>query len=229
MFSGIFHDAQITSIPDNLFAGISGAPAARMFYGTFKNTPITSIPENLFVGVQGAPAQSMFANTFDNTQITSVPANLFGELNGDGAPSMFSETFQLCKQLQTVEGPLFSGTITPAERMFELTFNASGLTSVPADLFAGVQGAPAAYMFASTFYNTPITSIPENLFAGMSGPAAERMFFRTFYSCTSLTGPSARIDGQYLYEIWPDISGNMYTYSGATKLSDYDQIPDKWK
>ena len=229
MFSGIFQDAQITSIPDNLFAGISGAPAARMFYGTFKNTPITSIPENLFVGVQGAPAQSMFANTFDNTQITSVPANLFGELNGDGAPSMFSETFQLCKQLQTVEGPLFSGTITPAERMFELTFNASGLTSVPADLFAGVQGAPAAYMFASTFYNTPITSIPENLFAGMSGPAAERMFFRTFYSCTSLTGPSARIDGQYLYEIWPDISGNMYTYSGATKLSDYDQIPDKWK
>ena len=199
------------------------------FSSAFTYAPITEIPAELFDGIHGAPVVGMFAGTFSGTQITSVPANLFGELNGNGAPFMFALTFYGCDQLQTVEGPLFSGTITPAESMFNETFSISGLTSIPADLFAGISGAPAASMFDGTFGSTQITSIPENLFAGISGPAADRMFYSTFYDCTSLTGPSARTNGQYLYEIWPDISHDMNTYSGATGLSDYDQIPDNWK
>jgi len=201
----------------------------------------------------------MFNGTFAGTPITSIPANLFGELNGNGAPYMFDSTFSGCDQLQTVEGPLFSGTITPAASMFRSTFSGTQITSIPENLFAGISGAPAEWMFAYTFMNTQITSIPENLFAGISGapaenmfngtfnwnpglksipdglfagisgPAADSMFYTTFASCSSLTGPSARINGQYLYEIWPDVSGDMATYSGATKLSDYDQIPDNWK
>ena len=286
MFSGTFYNSGLTSIPTDLFAGVRGAPAERMFSMTFYDTPITSIPENLFAGISGAPAESMFNMTFYNTNITSIPANLFGELNGNGAPNMFSMTFYGCDQLQTVEGPLFSGTITPAEHMFDGTFRStqitsvpanlfgelngngapnmfastfygcdqlqtvegplfsgtitpaeymfyntfsiSGLTSIPTDLFAGVRGAPASGMFDSTFQHTQITSIPENLFAGISGPAADGMFNRTFALCTSLTGPSARIDGQYLYEIWPDVSNN-YTYELSKGLSDYAQIPDNWK
>ena len=84
-------------------------------------------------------------------------------------------------------------------------------------------------MFARTFSNTAITSIPENLFAGISGPAATDMFASTFAYCTSLTGPSARTNGQYLYEIWPDVDYYMNTYENATGLSDYDQIPYNWK
>ena len=287
MFISTFRGTQITSVPANLFGELNGdgapymfdstfygcdqlqtiegplfsgtiTPAARMFSQMFDNSGLTNIPADLFADVQGAPAEYMFISTFRGTQITSVPANLFGELNGDGAPNMFQSTFENCEQLQTIEGPLFSGTITPAKSMFSSTFSGSGLTNIPADLFAGVQGAPARLMFAgtfygsgltsipadlfagvqgapaesmfsSTFYNTNITSIPENLFAGISGPAAASMFNSTFAYCTSLTGPSARIDGQYLYEIWPVVSNNMGTYRGATGLSDYAQIPDNWK
>jgi len=228
MFNNTFSNSGLTSIPTDLFAGVRGAPASGMFSWTFMHTQITSIPENLFAGISGPAAYGMFYSTFENTPITSIPANLFGELNGDGAPNMFYMTFAECYQLQTAEGPLFSGTITPAERMFTNTFSNSGLTSIPADLFAGVRGAPAESMFVNTFSGTQITSIPENLFAGISGPAAASMFYRTFASCSALTGPSARTNGQYLYEIWPD-AGYQGTYSDATGLSDYAQIPSRWK
>ncbi|MBO8425194.1 MAG: hypothetical protein IAC69_01805 [Proteobacteria bacterium] len=315
MFKQTFSTSGLTSVPANLFGELNGdgapnmfertfqycyqlqtvggplfngtiTPAEYMFNETFSASGLTSIPADLFAGISGAPAKSMFSNTFYRTNITSVPANLFGELNGDGAPYMFEWTFYMCDQLQTIEGPLFSGTITPAENMFDQTFYYSSMTSIPADLFAGVQGAPAASMFsntfshsgltnipanlfagvrgapansmfystfsdtritsipanlfsgiqgapasgmfADTFNNTPITSIPENLFAGISGPAARNMFGFTFNDCTSLTGPSAQTNGQYLYEIWPD-AGYQGTYSDATGLSDYAQIPSRWK
>ena len=288
MFASTFSNTDITEIPADLFAGIQGAPAYNMFNSTFSYTAITEIPADLFAGIQGAPARSMFTGTFMGTAITEIPAYLFGELNGDGAPSMFAQTFSNCANLTTVGGPLFSGTITPAEWMFtgtfagtaiteipdglfagiqgapaesmfqstfsqctqlqsipaglfagiqgaparsifSYTFSGTAITEIPADLFAGIQGAPAYGMFDNTFSGcTQLQNIPENLFGNISGPAANRMFGYTFSDCTSLTGPSARINGQYLYEIWPDVS-RMYTYMNATGLSDYDQIPSNWK
>ena len=211
MFADTFSDTQITSIPENLFAGISGAPAEYMFRGTFSSTQITSIPENLFAGISGAPAEYMFQSTFRYTPITSIPANLFGELNGNGAPSMFASTFYGCDQLQTVEGqlqtvegPLFSGTITPAERMFDSTFYSSGLTSIPANLFAGVQGSPAEYMFFYTFENTPITSVPANLFGEINGNGAPSMFASTFYGCDQLQTVEGPLFSGTNYKPWKD-------------------------
>ena len=343
-FVGTFAYAPITEIPADLFDGIHGAPAMVMFAATFMGTQITEVPAYIFGELNGdgamsmfngtfsncanlttidgplfsgtiTPAESMFDSTFNGSGITSIPANLFGTLNGDGAPSMFERTFYNCKKLTTADGPLFSGTITPAEnmfyytffdsslteipadlfagirgapaesmfdgtfystelteipadlfagiqgapasrmfgwtfaytalteipanlfagiqgapasRMFAGTFNYTALTEIPANLFAGIRGAPAEYMFDRTFFSTDITSIPENLFAGISGPAATYMFNETFAHCTSLTGPSARTNGQYLYEIWPDVD-YMMTYRSATGLSDYDQIPGSWK
>lgn len=228
-FAYAFAMASITEIPADLFDGISGAPAPVMFFGTFFDTAITEIPADLFAGIQGAPAPVMFASTFYGTAITSIPANLFGTLNGDGAPSMFLQTFTNCQNLTTIDGPLFNGTITPANSMFASTFANTAITNIPADLFAGIRGAPASSMFADTFHGcSELQSIPENLFAGISGPAATDMFSFTFANCTSLTGPSARTNGQYLYEIWPDVD-SMWTYALASKLSDYDQIPDNWK
>ena len=287
MFGSMFEQSGITSVPENLFGTLNGdgapsmfertfygcknlttadgplfsgtiTPADYMFNYTFYNTALTEIPADLFAGIRGAPADSMFSSTFSNTDITSIPANLFGTLNGDGAKGMFNGTFSNCQNLTTIEGPLFSGTLTPAESMFNSTFSNTALTEIPADLFADIQGAPEGNMFSGTFSGTDITeipadlfagirgapatwmfgstfkncselqSIPENLFAGISGPAVDYMFYYTFADCTSLTGTSARTNGQYLYEIWPDVS-KMYTYSGATGLSDYDQIPNTWK
>ena len=177
-FYGAFMMAPITEIPADLFDGISGAPAELMFAGTFMGTQITEVPAYIFGTLNGdgamsmfngtfsncvnlttiegplfsgtiTPAESMFSITFESTDISSVPENLFGELNGDGAASMFSGTFRKCQNLTTVDGPLFSGTITPAESMFSSTFSNTALTEIPADLFAGVRGAPAANRYSS--------------------------------------------------------------------------------
>ncbi len=165
------------SIPSDLFAGISGAPANNMFYSTFSGcSGLTSIPDGLFAGISGAPANNMFYGTFAGC---------------------------------------------------------SGLTgAIPDGLFAGISGAPASYMFNYTFSGcSGLTSIPENLFGNISGTAQSHMFFGTFDGCTSLTGPSARINGQYLYEIWPDATTSQVNdmYYNATGLSDYSSIPDVWK
>ena len=227
MFNLTFSNTQITSIPDGLFDGIVGAPAERMFSGTFSDTPITSIPDGLFAGISGAPAGGMFYNTFYNTPITSIPDGLFAGISGAPADFMFRYTFANT-QITSIPDGLFDGIVgAPAEDMFSSTFRYTQITSIPDGLFAGISGVPAESMFAETFAYTPITSIPENLFGDISGAEASGMFGRTFSNCTSLTGPSARIGGKYLYEIWPDFSGD--TYFLATGLSDYDQMPSGWK
>ena len=113
--------------------------------------------------------------------------------------------------------------------MFSDTFSNTAITEIPDGLFAGISGAPAERMFSGTFENcTELQSIPENLFRNISGKYPNFTFYRTFANCTSLTGPSARINGQYLYEIWPS-AYYADTYENATGLSDYGQIPDNWK
>ena len=224
MFDSTFENTPITSIPDGLFAGISGAPAEYMFYNTFSNTPITSIPDGLFAGISGAPAEEMFADTFRDTQITSVPTNVFGNLTGDGAPKMFAGTFSGCDNLTTIEGPLFAGTLTPAEGMFSSTFSYSGITSVPTNVFGNLTGdgarnmfadafwdcsdlttiegplfagtlTPAENMFNSTFHNTQITSIPDGLFDGVVGAPASRMFDSTFHNTPITSIPDGLFAG----------------------------------
>ena len=49
----------------------------------------------------------------------------------------------------------------------------------------------------------------------ISGRPREALFFGTFRNCSGITGS---IPGELFAEI-----------SGATGLSDYDQIPDNWK
>ena len=198
------------SIPSDLFAGISGAPASRMFASTFVGcSGLTGeIPDGLFGNLTGAPASDMFAYTFHGCSglTGAIPDGLFGNLTGAPASDMFAYTFSGC----------------------------SGLTgAIPDGLFGNLTGAPAEGMFQITFYGcSGLTgAIPENLFGNISGTAQNYMFYYTFYNCTSLTGPSARINGQYLYEIWPDATsvqvGGMYYR--ATKLDDYATMPTVWK
>ena len=155
------------SIPENLFAGVSGAPAKAMFINTFYGcSNLTgSIPEKLFAGVSGAPAYGVFIQTFNGCSglTGSIPEKLFAGVSGAPAEYMFTTTFKGC----------------------------SGLTgSIPEKLFAGITGAPASSMFSFTFKGcSGLTgSIPENLFAGISGAPAEDMFRNTFDGCSRLTG-----------------------------------------
>ncbi len=100
---------------------------------------------------------------------------------------------------------------------------------IPENLFAGVAGAPIHAVFNSVFQNCyGLTGeIPEDLFAGMSGAPAYRMYDSTFEGCSGLNGESAKMNGEFLYDIWPHC--NMgFMYRGATGLSDYVEIPDSW-
>ena len=231
---------KIASIDGSLGAifGTLADGSQPIFYQTFYNAinMTGSIPSDLFAGISGKPAENMFSNTFENCSgLTSIPAGLFAGISGKPASSMFSDTFSGCSGLTSIPSDLFAGISgAPASYMFYGTFSrCSGLTgAIPDGLFGNLTGAPAEYMFANTFYGcSGLTSIPENLFGNISGTAQSGMFSSTFSGCISLTGPSARINGQYLYEIWPSVSGayvgDMYT--GCTGLSDYSSISYPWK
>ncbi len=182
----------LTSIPENLFSGVSGA-ASYMFFQTFYGcTGLTgSIPENLFSGVSGVAVQMFYQTFYGCAGLTgSIPENLFSGVSG-AAGGMFYRTFYGCTGLTgSIPENLFSGVSGAAESMFAGTFyGCVGLTgSIPENLFSGVSRA-ARQMFEMTFYGcTGLTgSIPENLFSGVSG-AALYMFRSTFSGCTGLTG-----------------------------------------
>ena len=162
----------------------------------------------------------------------------------DGKNPSFSSSFYSCTNLTgTIPENLFAGISgAPASSMFSQTFlHCTGLTgSIPEKLFAGISGTPARYMFSGTFYNcTGLTGeIPENLFAGISGDAADYMFggsystsTGTFDNCIGLTGPSPKIGGKYLYEVWPDATTTQvgHMYRNCTGLTDYADMPTAWK
>ena len=223
-------------IPENLFKGVYGQPVSLMFYWTFLGcSSLTgAIPEGLFADIKGKPASNLFNGTFNGTKITSVPENLFAGIVGPPANNMFYGTFRGCK-LETIPSGLFAGISgPPAAGMFGLTFFENmKLKEIPAGIFAGISGPSANEMYDRTFgwcINATGT-IPENLFGDIYGTAKTQMFYHTFSNCSKLTGTSARINGKYLYEIWPDATGTQVQgmYRGATGLTDYAEIPSNWK
>lgn len=118
--------------------------------------------------------------------------------------------------------------------MFEATFRlCSGLTGpIPENLFGAVSGAPQKWQFFATFDGcSGLTRIPENLFGDINGDMAQDTFSTMFRGCSGVSGQSAKINGKYLYEIWPDAGYNEAggCYYGATGLSDYANIPSIWK
>ena len=135
-----------------------------------------------------------------------IPDNLFGDLYGQPKQSMFESTFYG-------------------------VYNLTG--SIPDKLFGNLYGNPASNMFNSTFNQCSglIGEIPENLFGNISGDAQNNMFRQTFQGCSGLTGSSAKINGKYLYEIWPVATATQVgiMYRGATGLTDYADIPSTWK
>ena len=187
--------AKITSIPDDLFAGISGAPTDSMFSGTFSDCRnLTTIPNGLFAGISGAPAYGMFSGTFSYCKnLTTIPNGLFAGISGAPASDMFYRTFYDCSGLTgAIPDGLFAGISgAPASSMFSETFcGCSGLTgAIPAGLFGNLTGAPASYMFYNTFNDCRrlTGAIPDGLFGNLSGAPASFMFDHTFSGCSGLT------------------------------------------
>lgn len=202
------------------------------FFETFANNPdIKSLPAGLFSGIYGNATTKMFRRTFQYCYgLTELPAGLFAGLRGQPADSMFSSTFNRCTGLKSLpEGIFDSFSGVPVYEMFNNTFsNCTSLASIPNGLFKHINGAPAEKMFNYTFEKcTKLTSIPSDLFGKIEGDAATNMFSYMFSGCTGLTGDSAKINGEFLYNIWE--SGGTDMYANCSKLSDYSTMPSAWK
>ncbi len=162
-----------------------------------------TIPYDLFKNIYGQPQNNMFESVFINTNIEGpIPPNLFSGIYGQPTTNLYNATFLNCKKLQ---GP------------------------IPAGMFGNLYGTPASFYFRQTFAGcSNLTgNIPDGLFGNISGEPANGFFQQTFRDCSKLTGTSAKMNNQYLYEIWPDVSTRMYL--GATGLTDYADIPSNWK
>ena len=224
------------NIPENLFTkydengiyvrGIQGAPTTYMFQGTFMDCGVNKLPPKLFAGIRGKPAEGMFNSTFHWNNVGDIPEGFFDGIEGPPAASMFSGTFSA--------GDAWSTT-----------------TKIPKGLFAGISGEPAKNMFNGTFsnnkslvdigYDAATGTSGHPIFGNITGEWVSGMFSNTFANDTKLASESAKMtvvtenNGttssavKYLYEVWPSLPGDANTYSGATGLKDYANIPDNWK
>ena len=198
------------SIPENLFAGISGAPATYMFSDTFSGcSGLTgSIPENLFSGISGAPAHSMFYFTFSGCSglTGSIPENLFSGISGAPAYGMFYSTFSGCSGLTgSIPNHLFgnlSGTLASNSYSFYATFsNCTNLSGyVPADLFSGLS-------YASTSHNNIMNNIFSNTGLARSCPPCHTQYITGFeeywdgkVSCEVSLGENEHIYNDVCYQ-----------------------------
>ena len=183
----------------------------------------SSIPENLFSGISGSTVSNMFTRTFmgcsglTGTDIDdpnnpgkkyAIPPNLFSGLSRVAAGGTFLGTFSSCTGLTgTIPGTLFNIQTVSAntQSLFHTTFNdCTNLTGpIPANLFTKVVGVPKGYLFYHTFTRcsgltgTDIDdpdnpgmkyAIPPTLFAGISGAPYTGTFDATFSGCSGLTG-----------------------------------------
>jgi hypothetical protein len=107
--------------------------------------------------------------------------------------------------------------------MFYGTFsNSSALVNIGYDAATGTSGHP--------------------IFGNITGNWVSGMFSNTFANDTKLASESAKMTAvtendngttssavKFLYEVWPTPPGDANTYSGATGLTDYANIPELWK
>ena len=208
-YYGMFWDSELTTIPEKLFTHTNRFSFQGMFSGC---TKLTSIPENLFAGITGAPASNMFYETFRGCSglTGSIPEKLFASITGAPASGMFSHTFSGCSGLTgSIPENLFAGISgAPASQMFLQTFyGCSGLSgNIPENLFAGIKGAPKSSMFENTFYGcSNLTGyIPPELFAGIgTDTTASDQMSSVFYNTgLDTTCPSGTVQYTTGFESW---------------------------
>ena len=224
MFALAFSGTGITSIPQNLFGELRGDMyTSAVFSDAFRGTPITSIPENLFSNVVSAGSR-MFQSTFSDTKITKIPDGLFSSLTGGGL-YLFDSTFS-GTPITSIPENLFEGISRGMMGEFSSTFAYTNIKEIPENLFANVGSADTA-LFAGTFAGTPITSIPENLFASVLGDDSvymDEVFSGTFSDCTELKEIPDNLFSGLKWESAETV-GYLFagTFSGCTSLTE---IPD---
>ena len=234
-FEGVFIDSGVEEIGDNWFPKLTSVPEGGVDYSAFAGLfdglgGLKKVGANWFAGLNTIEKDYAFSAMFYNHKyLETIGDGWFANLDGATGRGVFSRMFYRTSSLKSMPS-MFKTIKTGGEYLFDYTFFEGGLTSIPEDMFGGLTQIKEG-MFQRTFSNcSDLTEIPEHLFDGIIPDWSYKtdMFNRTFYNCTSLTGPSARINGQYLYDIWPN-AYNQGTYYNDTGLDDYDAIPSDWK
>lgn len=106
-----------------------------------------------------------FASLFDGaSNLTSIPSTLFSGLTGSAnARYMFHETFSGCTSLTSIPAGLFADITTPAEHMFNKTFNGDTNLSgfIPWTTFSGLvanNSPTVSNMWVNTFQGTNLAT-----------------------------------------------------------------------
>ena len=227
--------SNLTSVPEELFSGISGTAANYMFKSTFESTSLASIPSGLFSGITGA-ADHMFSQTFVSNKFTSIPENLFHSLQNTSV-GMFSQTFLGCTKLKNIPANLFNNIRVPKSSMFSGTFwRCYALETVPSGLFGNISGT-ATDLFNFTFREcTSLKSVPYDLFSGVTG-ISNRIFVGAFQSDSNLNTfvyPDGTTTDYVPAQLFGSVSGTNYSsytvggnsnaamkdvFNGATKIA----------
>jgi hypothetical protein len=225
-FDGMFYNnVALQAIPADLFVGVPqlGSWLTDAYYGDwnvanmfYNCTSLTAIPANLFQPFRDSGYNSIgMQNTFYQcTGITALPGTLLTGLRFGGYGPGLMGTFYGCTSLTSLPSDLFvgvdlDGALGTATSGYNAgTFQASGLTSIPADLFATNTNLKGAIY---TFCDTDITAVPAGFFE--NNPQLQTVE-STFQSCALLaTVPSA------LFGNCPLIESTQRTFSYCAALT----------
>ncbi len=154
-------------------------------------------------------------------------------LGGDNKDPGFAYTFAGATNLTgTLPSNLFGSNVTSTKPyMFSHTFDGSGITGIPSDLFTYVK-KPALVsgeiaMFQYTFANTGISSIPSGLFKRNKHGIASNLFEGTFRGCTSLTQSGIPMSIFSAFE--PDDVSSLFKYTFAnTGITSLGNAAHTW-
>ena len=192
---------------------ITGAENVTSFYACFVRCPLTSIPAGLFNKV---PNAADFNSCFYNcTSLISIPVGLF--LNCFNITT-FQSCFGDCTSLTSVPSGLFDN-VPNATRFDGCFYNCASIDSVPEGLFLN---CPNVTTFQRCFYDCAF-SLPTTMFNYTALADKQPDMGLAFVGNVSKTGTA--------YPLWDyiTITSRNSCYRDQTALTNYADIPSKWK
>ena len=168
-------NAKLREIPEGLF---SKCTAATNFGSVFSGTGIKTVPAGIFAN---CPNVTSFNQLFFACMLLeSVPEDLF---KGKDKVSDIQGMFRYCYSIKTVPGNLFADfSATAGPSNINYLFNASGIESIPAGLFASL---PRITGLSNVFQScSKLTSLPAGLFDAQVNVTG---LSNTFQYCTGIS------------------------------------------
>jgi|GEM_PF-731436 len=207
------HCDELVTIQNGAFDYLSNVTTFEYaFYGC-SSLPV--IPDNLF---KYCPRVVNFGYVFLScSKLQYIPAGLF---DYNPLVSTFRFAFRLCVLIKTVPVGLFDKNTLVTS--FAVAFGSCpGLLSIPGGLF---DKAPLATDFSNVIQGcSALTADINDIFPLASYGAIKNLWY-AFEGCQKIKG-----SGLSFINKAPNVTDHTKTFSGATSLSDYNQIPTSWK